>query len=97
VLLVTGFFLFYGEAVLLATAFFTLVLCAVGLEITNIDIKSNRQWSTLLFASRSVLVATDRSSWMPTASAVRYYTVMQPCFGCCGSLLSCQATWSACY
>jgi len=31
----------------------------------------------LFFASRSVLVATDRSSWIPTASAVRYYTVIQ--------------------
>jgi len=26
------------------------------------------------------------TSWIPTASAVRYYTVIQPCFGCCGSL-----------
>jgi len=55
------------------------VLHGTGLEITNIDIKSNRQWSTLLFASRSVPLGSGLSSWIPTASAVRYYTEMQSC------------------
>jgi len=45
--------------------------------------------------SCSVLVATDRSSCIPTASVDRCYTVMQTFNGCGGSLLSCQATWYA--
>ena len=70
-----------------------LVLHAVGLEINQISILiSNQIKSTMVLcsSSRPVLLATGSS--IPTASAVRYYTVIQPCFGCCGSLLSCQAT-----
>jgi len=35
----------------------------------------------MIYSTRScsVLVATDRSSWIPTASAVRYYTEIQSC------------------
>jgi len=71
-----------------------LVLHAVGLEINQIDIKS----TMVLYSSTLLRVAFRAScslwsSWIPTASAVRYYTVMQSYFDCCGSLLSCQQTW----
>jgi len=56
------------------------VLHGTGLEITTkYRFRSNRQWWSTLLASRSVLVVTDRSSWMSTASAVRYYTEIQSC------------------
>ena len=65
---------------LLATAFSIIVLHAVGLEIAKIDskIKSTMAlYSSTLLVSRSELVASERSSLIPTASAVRYYTAMQ--------------------
>jgi len=58
--------------------------------------RSNRQWHTLFFfASRSELVASERSSLIPTASAVRYYTVTQSLLWLLCFPLSCQRSCCA--
>jgi len=70
--------LIYGEAVLLATAFFCSPRCRV--RDNQHRFRSNRQWhSPFFFASRSELAASEQSSLIPTASAVRCYTEMQSC------------------
>ena len=55
-----------------------LVLHGTGLEINQISINI-KSTMALYSSSRSELVASDRSSWIPTASAVRYYTEIQSC------------------
>jgi len=70
---------YYGEAVLLATAFF----CSLRYrdrDKPNIDIKSTMALcsSTLLrVAFRASSLWSIDSFWMPTASAVRHYTETQ--------------------
>ena len=82
----------FRESVLLATTFFTLVLRSIGLELAStVNRKIDNDDNALLRAPRSVLLATD--AWIPTASVVRYYTVIQSLLECCGSLLSGQQTW----
>jgi len=64
-----------------ATRFFILVLHGAGLELVstvNSTRKSNQiDNDTLCFATRSELLGNELSSWIPTASAVRHYTVVR--------------------
>ena len=99
VLLATAFLVLFLHrwTVLLATAFF----CSLRYRVRDILL--------VLYALNWIISSKPLSIWRwcclvlirfnslsPTASAVRYYTVIQPCFDCCGSLLSCQATWYVC-
>jgi len=83
----------FGEAVLLATGFFLfsallgleIIKCRFENQINQIDNDDTR------VAFRAA--GTGPTSWIPTASAVRYYTVTQSLLWLLCFPLSCQQTW----
>ena len=86
----------FRSTALLATAFF----CSPRYRVRdkpNIDIDSDQIKSTMVLYSslRSEPLGNGPYSWISTASAVRYYTVIQSLLDCCGSLLSCQRSCCA--
>jgi len=86
----------FRSTVLLATAFFVLVLRAIGLEIIKYRFKNIKSTMIIVFYFKDGTAYRRFDSSIPTASVDRYYTVIQTSNGCRGSLLSCQATWHAC-
>jgi len=54
-----------------------LVLHGTGLEINQMSISNQIDNGVLYSSSRSELLGNELSSWIPTDSAVRYYTVIQ--------------------
>jgi len=77
--LLTRFLSFTGKLCYLRQPSF--VLRAIGLEITKyrFECQIKSTMVMLFFASCPEPLATELGSWIPTASAVRYYTEMQSC------------------